>query len=99
MTDPKFVHYGIRKDDLAMIEAILNDTKKCFACATMLNGEYGYKDIVSGVPVILGKDGVEKIIELEISDFEKEQFANSINSVKESINIFPAKFSPINILL
>ncbi|MCT7547342.1 malate dehydrogenase [Aliarcobacter butzleri] len=85
-------YYAPAYSTIAMIEAILNDAKKCFACATMLNGEYGYKDIVSGVPVILGKDGVEKIIELEISDFEKEQFAKSINSVKESINILENNF-------
>ena len=52
-------------------------------CAAYLNGEYGFKEIYAGVPVIIGKSGVEKIIELELAEDEKNNFAKSINSVKQ----------------
>ena len=53
----------------------------------MLEGEYGYKNIVSGVPIMIGANGVEKIIELNLKDEQKNQFAKSIASVQELINI------------
>ena len=56
-------------------------------CAVMLEGEYGYKNIVSGVPIMIGANGVEKIIELNLKDEQKNQFAKSIASVQELINI------------
>ena len=49
----------------------------------LLNGEYGFKNIYAGVPVIIGSKGVEKIIELELSDKEKNDFKKSVESVKE----------------
>ena len=52
-------------------------------CAVHLNGEYGVKDIYAGVPVIIGKDGVEKIVELDLEISEKAQFKKSIEAVKE----------------
>ena len=79
-------YYAPAYSTIGMIEAILNDTKECFACATLLNGEYGHKNIVSGVHVLLGKNGVEKIVELDISNFEKEQFQKSINNVQELVD-------------
>ena len=52
-------------------------------CAAYLNGEYGIKNLYLGVPVIIGKDGVEKVIEIKLNDKEKENFDISINAVKE----------------
>mgnify|MGYP006266111319 FL=1 len=66
-----------------MAEAYLKDQKKQLPCACYLNGEYGVKDIYAGVPVIIGKNGVEKVIEIILSDEEKNNFIKSVNSVKE----------------
>ena len=52
-------------------------------CSSYLNGEYGIKGIYAGVPVIIGKDGVEKIEEINLDDKEKKEFMNSIDSVKK----------------
>ena len=75
-----------------MVEAILNDTKETYPCAVLLEGEYGYKDIVAGVPVKLGKNGVEEVIELELNENQKEEFSKSITSVKELVNTLDQKF-------
>ena len=54
--------------------------------STYLDGEYGYSDVSIGVPVILGKNGVEKILELELNDDEKKWFENGVKSVKDAIS-------------
>ena len=69
-----------------MAESYLKDLKKQLPCAVFLNGEYGAKEIYAGVPVIIGKNGVEKIIELELSLEEKKNFENSIKSVSDLLN-------------
>lgn len=74
-----------------MVEAILEDKKKIYPCAVMLEGEYGYKNIVSGVPVMLGKDGVEKVIELSLKEKQKEEFSKSVASVQELIDTLDKK--------
>lgn len=74
-----------------MIDAILNDKKDIYPCSVMLNGEYGYENVVVGIPVILGKNGVEKIIELELSASQKTQFDKSVNAVIELIDILKTK--------
>ena len=66
-----------------MAESYLNDLKKQHPCAAQLNGEYGFKDIYAGVPIIIGKNGVEKIIELDLSEKEKEAFSLSVKAVQE----------------
>ena len=66
-----------------MAESYIKDLKKQLPCAVYLNGEYGAKDIYAGVPVIIGSSGVEKIIELQLSPEEKENFEKSIDSVKD----------------
>ncbi len=66
-----------------MAESYLKDLKKELPCAAYLNGEYGIKDIYAGVPVIIGKNGVEKVVEIKLSSLEKEQFEKSIKSVKD----------------
>ena len=69
-----------------MVEAILNDKKEIYPCAVMLEGEYGYKDVVSGVPVMLGKNGVEKVIELHLNATQTALFAQSVASVQQLID-------------
>ena len=66
-----------------MAESYLKDLKKQLPCAVFLNGEYGFKDIYAGVPVIIGKNGVEKIIELSLTNDEKDNFSKSIDAVKQ----------------
>ena len=75
--------YAPAASGVEMAESYLKDLKKELPCAAHLDGEYGVKNIYAGVPVIIGKNGVEKIIELKLDDKEKENFQNSINSVKE----------------
>lgn len=65
-----------------MAEAIVLDTKEVLPCAALLDGEYGIKDSVIGVPVKLGKGGIEEIIELELSDEEKQKLYDSAEGVK-----------------
>ena len=65
-----------------MAEAIIKDQKEVMPCAAVLDGEYGIKDSVIGVPVKLGKNGIEEIIELELSDEEKQQLYDSAEGVK-----------------
>ena len=68
-----------------MVDAVILDKKKILSCATYLNGEYGIKDTVIGVPVKLGKNGIEQIIELELTPEEKAQLANSAKVVRELV--------------
>lgn len=65
-----------------MIEAILKDEKKVIACSALIEGEYGYSGVFIGVPCKLGREGVEEIIELELSDKEKEEFGKSVESLQ-----------------
>ena len=76
-------YYAPAASGVQMAESYLKDLKKELPCAASLNGEYGFKDIYAGVPVIIGKEGVEKIVEIKLSDQEKESFVKSVNSVKE----------------
>ena len=65
-----------------MAEAYLKDEKKLLPCAVQLNGEYGVKDVYAGVPVIVGKNGVEKIEKIDLDEKEKKEFMHSIDAVK-----------------
>jgi malate dehydrogenase len=69
-----------------MAESYIKDLKKELPCAAYLNGEYGVKDIYAGVPVIIGKNGVEKVIEINLSSEEREQFDKSIKAVQDLFN-------------
>ena len=75
--------YAPAASGIQMAEAYLKDTKKMLPCAAYLNGQYGFKNLYAGVPVSIGKDGVEKIIELELNPEEKKNFAISIQAVEE----------------
>ena len=66
----------------ALVQAIACNQKKMFPCSTLLNGEYGLKDICIGVPVILGKNGIEKIVEIDLSDAEKAHMSKSAEGVR-----------------
>ena len=68
----------------SMVQAIACDQKKMFPCSTMLDGEYGLNDICIGVPVILGKDGIEKIIDIPLSDAEKAKMKESAAGVSKT---------------
>ena len=70
-----------------MVEAILDDRKIVVSSSVMLDGEYGYSDVTVGVPVLLGRDGVEKILEIDLDDETKEKFKVSVDSIKENIAI------------
>jgi malate dehydrogenase len=70
-----------------MVEAVICDQRRVFTACAYLNGEYGYSDIYLGVPVILGKNGVERIIELELDDDDKERFHNSQLEVCKTLSI------------
>ena len=67
----------------ALVQAIACDQKKLFPCSVLLEGEYGQKDVSVGVPVIIGKDGVEKIVEIALNDAEKAKFSESTQAVRE----------------
>ena len=75
--------YAPAASGVEMAECYLKDLKKQLPCAVHLNGEYGAKNIYAGVPVIIGSKGVEKVIELDLSIEEKNNFDNSIKAVKE----------------
>lgn len=79
-------YYAPAKSTAIMVEAILKDTKQIHACAVYLEGEYGFSDVVSGVPVMLGANGAEKIIEVTLDESEKEMFARSCASVQSLID-------------
>jgi len=70
-----------------MVDAILLDKKKILPCATYLEGEYGIRGVVVGVPVKLGKDGVEQIIEIELNSEEKAALQKSAEAVRELIQV------------
>ncbi len=68
----------------ALVQAIACDQKKMFPCSVMLDGEYGMKDICIGAPVILGRNGIEKIVELELNDAEKAHMKESAEGVRKT---------------
>lgn len=70
-----------------MVEAIVKDKRRILPAIAQLDGEYGYNDLYLGVPVILGGDGIEEIIELDLTDNEKEQFEVSAQSVKDVMKV------------
>ena len=70
----------------AIIESVIRDRKQVIPVATYLDGEYGHSDVTIGVPAVIGKNGVEKIIELDLNDEEKQMFDKGIESVKSAIS-------------
>ncbi len=75
--------YAPAASGVEMAKAYLKDEKKTIPCAAYLNGEYGIKDIYAGVPIIVGKNGVEKIEEINLDEKEKSEFLHSVEAVKK----------------
>ena len=75
--------YAPAASGIEMAESYIKDLKKTLPCAAYLNGEYGVNNLYAGVPVVIGKNGVEKIIKIDLSDEEKKQFNHSIKTVQE----------------
>jgi len=73
-----------------LVQAIACDQKKMFPCSVLLEGEYGLSDLCIGVPVILGKNGIEKIVEIELSAAEKAHMAESAVGVKKTNELLNA---------
>ena len=75
--------YAPAASGIEMAESYIKDLKKTLPCAAYLSGEYGVNNLYAGVPVVIGKNGVEKIIEINLSDEEKKQFNFSIKAVQD----------------
>ena len=74
--------YAPASSAIAMCESFLKDQKRILPCAAYLNGEYGVKSLYVGVPVVIGKKGVEKVLELKLNSNEKKEFNKSVKAVK-----------------
>jgi malate dehydrogenase len=72
-----------------MLESVIRDKKLVIPVSTLLEGEYGFYDLCIGVPVIIGAEGVERIIELKLDGFEQDIFSKGVASVKEAIKALP----------
>ena len=70
----------------SIIDNVVNDKKQVMPVATYLDGEYGHSDVTIGVPAVIGKNGVEKIVELDLNDEEKEWFNKGVDSVKNALS-------------
>ena len=80
--------YAPASSAIAMAESYLRDKRRVLPCAVKLNGEYGVKDLYIGVPVVIGKNGVEKIIEVQFTGAEKAAFDKSCAAVRDLIAAF-----------
>ena len=79
--------YAPASSALAMAESFIKDQRRVLPCAAYLNGQYNVKGLYVGVPVIIGKKGVEKVVELKLNANEKKQFNNSVKTVKTLTNL------------
>lgn len=80
-------YYSPSAGVLKMIECIVDDSKEVLTVSACLEGEYGLKDIAIGVPCSIGRQGIEKVVEFELSDEEKDAFDRSARAVKSSIDV------------
>jgi malate dehydrogenase len=80
-------YYAPAAAAIAMAEAYLFDQKRLLPCAAYLDGEYGYKDLYMGVPAVIGRGGVEKILELSLTEDEKTMLAKSAASVQSVVDV------------
>ena len=76
-------YYAPAASGVEMAVSYINDEKKLLPCAVYIDGEYGVKNIYAGVPVIIGKNGVEKIEEINLKNNEKDEFQKSVNAVRK----------------
>jgi malate dehydrogenase len=75
------------RDIAGMVELIAIDSKKVSPCSAVLEGEYGYKEISMGVPVVLGKQGISKIVELNLSQGEKNDLDHSARALETKAHL------------
>ena len=73
-----------------MVEAILRDRRRILPCAAYLQGEYGISGLYMGVPIVLGNGGMEKVIEISLTDDERAAFNRSADAVRDLITKLPA---------
>jgi malate dehydrogenase len=78
--------YAPASSVLHMVESILNDRKRVLPCAVMLRGEYGIDNVVVGVPIVLGASGMERIIEVALTDEERQALIASAGAVGDLVN-------------
>jgi malate dehydrogenase len=78
-------YYAPASGAIAMAESYLKAQRRVIACAAYLEGEYGYKDLYIGVPIVIGGEGMEKVVEIELSADEKKMLETSANAVRELI--------------
>ena len=78
-------YYAPAESAVLMLDSYLNDKKLMLPCSAYLNGEYGVHDLFVGVPVIIGKNGVEKIIEIQLSEEENIMFNNSVKLIRDLV--------------
>jgi malate dehydrogenase len=79
--------YAPAASGVEMVESYIKDLKKTLPCAAFLNGEYGVDKLYAGVPVIIGRKGVDKVVELNLNENEKNNFDLSIKSVRELFQV------------
>jgi malate dehydrogenase len=79
--------YAPASSAIAMAESFLKDKRRVLPCAAMLNGEYGVKGLYVGVPVIIGADGVEKVVEIDLNKAEQAMFDKSVAAVRGLIDV------------
>lgn len=82
-------YYAPAAATVAMVEAIVRDRKRVLPCAALLQGEYGYNDLFIGVPCVLGKGGIEKVIEMKLGQKEKDMLEISAKAVRELVALLP----------
>lgn len=80
-------YYSPSASVFKMIKAIIKDTKETLVASALVNGEYGLKDVAIGVPCVIGKGGIEKIVELKLSEEESVLLADSAKAIKSTINL------------
>jgi malate dehydrogenase len=84
-------YYAPALSAIEMAEAYLLDQKRLLPCAAYLEGEYGYKDLYLGVPVVIGSGGVERIVEIQLTDDEKTMLKKSADSVQKVVDLVKSK--------
>ncbi len=75
-----------------MVDSIKKDRKRIFEASVYLDGEYGVRDVFAEVPVVLGKNGVEKIIELNLNEEQKKKFLASVEAIRKNLMQVPPQF-------
>ncbi len=86
-------YYAPSAAAVEMVESILKDKKKVLPCAALLEGEYGIHGLFVGVPVKLGRNGIEKIYEMQLNAEEKAMLAKSASAVQELVDVLKPKMT------